>query len=266
MSQAVSDIALLTSLTTLRLQFDNSSQLAGFQPLSQLSSLMDLTLQCACDLASCAGVLESSRHTLCRVHLASNSWSLDTYSALQQIQHLDLLVLRLYVPSAPQIDALAGITPRNYQLRLHHLRSLPDQPLLNLSAAVPIVHNLCLYNIDDAICQQLGTLPSLQTLFIHDSPHLTGTSACFNPQPKLTNLRFFNCPEISGVGVEGMKQIMWAAMPAFKGLPCTVTRATGQPDLAWQRSDAIAPCLFIAVVTILQTISVVCNHKQTNKG
>ena len=99
----MADIAQLTSLTKLHLTLDNFSLMVDFQPLSQLSSLQDLALCCARGTASCAGVLDSSRETLCHVSLASISWSVETYQALQHIPNLDTLILKLFVLSHPKL-------------------------------------------------------------------------------------------------------------------------------------------------------------------
>ena len=213
LADSMADIAQLTGLTKLHLTLDNFSQLVDFQPLSQLSFLKDLALHCLSGAASCPDVLESSRDTLCHVSLASISWSLDTYHALQQIRTLNTLILKLFVLSALQANALAGITAGFAHLHLHQLLLLPDQPLLNLSAANPPVHEMTLWNMDDTSCQQLGSLPSLRTLTIVNSPLLAGTS--FNTQPNLTELTFVNCPRVKP---EGMQHILKTAMPACKQL------------------------------------------------
>ena len=211
LSTSIPDIAQLTGLTKLRLQFDNPSQLAGFQPLGQLSSVEHLVLDCKWDSASCADVLKSNGDTLRQVSLFSNSWTMDTYTALQQIHSLDVLEVCLYVPSAPQIDALAGITARSFRLVLLQIQFLPDPVLLHLTAANPAVHNLWLFGIDDTCCQQLGSLPSLQTLTVLNSPLLT--SASFNTQPSVTRLLFIDCPSVS---LQARQRIMRTAMPACR--------------------------------------------------
>ena len=65
-------ISTLTSLTKLHISTAGGSVI-HFQPLSQLTQLRDLGLQCMTASASCAHVLRSSRQTLQRVKLIALS-------------------------------------------------------------------------------------------------------------------------------------------------------------------------------------------------
>ena len=65
-------IAQLSSLTKLHLSLERS-QVANFGPLSQLSSVQDLALQCLHRGVSCSGILTSSRLTLRHIILTAES-------------------------------------------------------------------------------------------------------------------------------------------------------------------------------------------------
>lgn len=189
----MADIAQLTGLTKLHLTLDQSSQAVDFQPLSQLLAVEDLALHCLRHQASCAGILESSQHTLCHIKLASISWSMDTYTALQQIPHLDTLVHKLRDLTADQAYLLAGVSARYIHLDLHQARLLAEHPLLALSTANPEAQilELTLWNLDDTSCQDLASMSSLKSLTIANSPGFTADT--FNVHPNVTELKLINC-------------------------------------------------------------------------
>ena len=87
MADQMAVIAQLSGLTKLHLSTDGS-QVVNFEPLSQLSSVQDLALQSVRRDVSCAGILTSSRLTLRQIILTADCWSSDTYTALQQLDHL----------------------------------------------------------------------------------------------------------------------------------------------------------------------------------
>lgn len=199
------EVAQLSRLTLLHLTLTAIHQPIDFQPLSQLSFVEDLALSVPqADATSCPGVLASSSETLRSVSLAAQSWSLDTYSALQHIQQLQMLMLREWVFGPAQATRLAGITAGKFHMDLHHVRELPANTLLALSIASPMVrlHELTLWGADDDSCQQLQALPFLHTLTIIHSPTLTG--ATLNVHPNVTKLRLISCPRISATGLQHM--------------------------------------------------------------
>lgn len=208
-ANSMADIAQLAGLAKLHLTFAHTHLNLNFQSLSQLTNLTDLALQCYTSSASCVGVLDSNKQGLQHVILAAFSWSDDTYVALQQIPHLATLTLKVWMLSSAQANALNGVTASYTHLDLHQVRHLPGNPLLALSTAA--IHQLTLWNVDDASCQQLGSLPSLETLTIANSPLMTGTS--FNTYGNMTELTFMNCP---GIGPAGLRHIISAAMPALE--------------------------------------------------
>ena len=208
-ANSMADIAQLAGLAKLHLTFALTHLHLDFQPLSQLTTLTDLALQCYLNSASCVGVLDSNKQGLQHVILAAGSWSDDTYVALQQIPHLGTLTLKVWMLSSAQAHALNGVTASHTHLDLHQVRHLPGNPLLALSTAA--IHQLTLWNVDDVSCQQLGSMPSLETLTIANSPLMTGTS--FNTYGNMTELTFMNCP---GIGPAGLQHIISAAMPALE--------------------------------------------------
>ena len=67
-----------------------------FSPLAELSGIKDLALQCQVDEASCAEVLNSNRHSLQHVKLASCSWDDPIFLAFV-LTKLQTLLLALHV-------------------------------------------------------------------------------------------------------------------------------------------------------------------------
>ena len=86
-------IGALSSLT--RLHISTAGRLnVDFQPLSQLTQLADLVLQCCALSASCADVLHS-RQTLQRVALIARSWDVATFASLWSPSHPSVCLSRL---------------------------------------------------------------------------------------------------------------------------------------------------------------------------
>ena len=208
-------IAQLQGLTKLHLTFSDSTQAPDFQPLSTLSKLENLALQCACHSAACSSVLDSCRSSLRHVILASDSWTWDTYSALQHILSLETVLLKLRALSAPEAHALVGVRAKSIHLDLHSDGNLLSESLFALSTARPAVqvHALTLRNADHFSCQHLGSLPFLESLTFINSPGLTGS--LLSAQPKLNELRLINC---SGINAAGLQYMLSVALPALKVL------------------------------------------------
>lgn len=230
-ANSIPDIAQLRSLTKLHLTGDFRNSPFTFEPLSQLSSLQDLGLHTFVDTTSCAGVLESSRNALRYVSLAAVSWSLNTYTAMQQIPFLDRLTIKLWRPTADQAALLTSLTAEFIHLDTHQVQHLVGQPLRTLTRAIPAfqVQKLTLWNVNNISCHELASLPSLKSLTIAKSLELTGTR--FNTHAGVTELILANCPS---VGRPGVQHIISTAFPGLKtcAVQCWGNHSGGNERLA----------------------------------
>ena len=208
----MADVAQLTSLTKLHLSADQS-QPANFAPLSQLSSVQDLALQNRFLGVTCSGILESSSQTLRHIILSAGSWSVDTYLALQHVQHLQRLLLKLYRLHVDEGLALAGVGATHIHLDLRCCNLYSRLGLAALSEANPrsCIHELTLWGLDNAGSRHLQMLPSLQNLTVVNSPMLTGS--VLGKLTRVSELRVINCPSITALGV---KQMLQRAMPSLQ--------------------------------------------------
>ena len=207
-------IAQLSGLSKLHLSL-GGSQDANFEPLSQLSSVQDLALQSPRRGVSCTGILTSSRLTLRHIILTAESWSLDTYTALQQLRHLQKLLIKLYVMSAADGAALARVKATYLHLDLRQCNDTSGLSALSSADPASQIHELTLWGLDDHCCYHLESLPSLQVLTIVNSPRLTGV--CTWQHSKVSELKMINCP---GITAKGLVHMLNTALPAISKVMC----------------------------------------------
>ena len=102
-------VVQLGGLRKLHLTLEDSYRTDNcFAQLAKLSQLRFLALQCQqCDV-SCANVILSNQATLGSITLASCSWSVDTYAALNKASVLTVLSVRVNVVT--ESDARKYIT------------------------------------------------------------------------------------------------------------------------------------------------------------
>ena len=122
---------------------------------------------------SCAGILTSSKQSLCHIILSAQSWTRDTYMALQQIPHLEALLVKLYLLCDMQARELAKLRAKRMLL---DFRCCNHAGLANLSLARPTahIHELTLWGVNDNCCSSLRLIPFLKTLNVVNSADLTG--------------------------------------------------------------------------------------------
>lgn len=208
----MADVAQLTSLTKLHLSLDQS-QPANFTALSQLSSVQDLALQNRFLGVTCSGILESSSQTPRHIILSADSWSVDTYLALQHVQHLQRLLLKLYRLHVGEAFALAGVRATHIHLDLRCCNLYSRLGLAALSEANPrsCIHELTLWGLDNDGSRHLQMLPSLQNLTVVNSLMLTGSVV--GKLTEVSELRIIDCPNVTALGVRHMLR---TALPSLQ--------------------------------------------------
>ncbi len=93
-----------------------------FTQLAKLSQLRHLALQCQNWDVSCANVIISNQATLRSITLASCSWSLDTYAALNKASALMVLSVRVELVTESDARMLGNLkTPQSFRLELQKM-------------------------------------------------------------------------------------------------------------------------------------------------
>ena len=201
----------LTHLTSLHLTLITAA--ADFGPLSQLSHLKELGLQCYCQLACCQGVLSSCKGSLRFVTLAALTWDAATYGALGCMPQLDMLTIKVDTMAVDQAEQLQTVSAKLFAMAIFECGHMQPAAMQMLATVGSNVHSLTLWKIDDVCCQHMHQLPCLTKLTVIDSPQLTGTT--FQVQSTLLQLVFIGSCNVSA---EGLYHMLKLAFPALKSL------------------------------------------------
>lgn len=185
--------------------------------LAQLSELEDLALQCREDLACCAVVLAASQRTLQQVTLASKAWDTPTYRALQHLERLHHIILKVDSMSLEDAEVLAIAKLRQsgeMSLMLRKCTMIEPGVIQLLSRGDSHMTCLALYEASKAQVQELQTMATLQTLVVA-RPDFDGDVCQLQPQPNLRQLSMINCHGLSNNGVQwipvAFPQVSWLA-------------------------------------------------------
>lgn len=230
-------IAQLGSLTKLHLSLMYCSTPASdLQPLSQLSSLEDLALQCGGGTASSPGVLLSCRLSLQTITLAASCWSLATYSALSQVPLLDRLVIKLAKFDAAQPLGISLLRAKHIKLELLNFQRI-DAVALSAWASlsgVMQVHALTIWTTRDIAICLLTPMPALSVVTFARPYGFTGTTLpC---QPSVTELRLIDCRYVH---TEGLKRMLSAVFPALRTLAIQASMNTPCLHMTQQTLEAL---------------------------
>ncbi len=201
-------IAQFGSLRKLHLTLEKSWPSDNcFAQLARLSQLRDLALQCQqCDV-SCANVILSNQATLRSITLASCSWSLDTYAALNKASALTVLSVRVEVVTESDARILGNLkTPQSLRLELQRCDQMGWKALRALSSGQAKITflSLCRMPRDQGLSywKHVISMPYLTTLIIDAAMGFTGTS--MQEQPCLSSLYLADCNDITEQGVAHM--------------------------------------------------------------
>ena len=210
-------IGTLTSLTKLHISTADSLVI-DFQPLSQLTQLIELGLQCMTKPASCTHVLCSSRKTLRRVVLIALSWDIATYTSLGCLGPPIDVSIRVATLQEAEARALSSVPANTIHLALTSKVSIPLgyslHRTLNQLTMRPLacICHLTLHGITDDNCLALHKLHHLQSLaFVQSS--LTGSS--LRVQRSVTVLAFIACCDITAAGIKHITTTAFANLRMF---------------------------------------------------
>ena len=182
------------SLKKLHVSIDEDK--IDFSPLSQLSKIEDLALQCLGDEASCSEVLKSNRHSLQHVKLTSYSWDDQTYLAFHVVASLKTSVLKLDTLSIYAAQIIAGmVSAGSVKISLHECHNMKALAFRALSSGTGHIQQLTLWNMDDWRCGQLHPISALISLTLIRCSGLTGQE--LQMQKHLTSLTFISCNYIT---------------------------------------------------------------------
>ena len=208
---AIEAMSSLTHLTRLHLTLTATA--AEFDPLSQLSLLQEVGLQCYCQLACCKGVLSSCKDSLCIVTLAAVTWDGATYGALGCIRQLDMLIIKVETMAVDQAEQLQTVEAKLFEMAIFECGHMQPAAMQMLATVGSNIHCLTMWKLEDVCCQHMHQLPCLKKLTVIDSPHLTGGT--FQVQPTVLQLIFIGSCSVSA---EGLYHMLKLAFPALKSL------------------------------------------------
>ena len=165
--RVIEAVATMTKLTKLHLMVSGGFYRGptDFRPLTQLSMLQDLALQCYDACNSCEGVLSWNRLTLRKVTLTANAWSASTYRSLQAVAQLDFLSISIRRLDTEQAHAFGSITAELFRLNLHD--AIGGNELATLNSSRPAVHELTVWKLGQTFSLPPATI--LTTAYICDS-------------------------------------------------------------------------------------------------
>ncbi len=175
-----------------------------FAQLAKLSQLRHLALQCQRPDVSCASVILSNQATLRSVTLASGSWSLDTYAALNKASALTVLSVRVETMTESDARIVGKLkTPQSLRLELQDCGQMGCRAMEALSSGQARITFLSLWRMppDQKLTYwtHLLPMPYLTTLVIGKSMDFTGESV--QKQPSVSTLYLVDCNDITEQGV-----------------------------------------------------------------
>ena len=200
LSAAIEAMSYLKHLTRLHLTLLATA--ADFSPLSQLSHLQEVGLQCCWPLACCQGVLSSCKDSLCIVTLAAVTWDGATYGALGCIRQLDMLTIKVETMAVDQAEQLQTVEAKLFEMAIFECGHMQPAAMQMLATVGSNTHCLTMWKLEDVCCQHMHQLPCLKKLTVIDSPHLTGGT--FQVQPTVSQLIFIGSCSVSAEGLYHM--------------------------------------------------------------
>ena len=277
------------SLRKLHLRLENSWTLdICFAQLAKLSQLRHLALQCQqCDV-SCANVILSNQATLRSITLASCSWSLDTYAALNQASALTVLSVRVEIVTESEARILGNLkTPQSLRLELQNCDRMGWRAMRALSSGQAKITflSLCGMPPDQGLSywKHLMSMPYLTTLVIDKPMGFTGDS--MQEQPRLSTLYLVDCNDITEQGVAHIVDMFPALSTVLLCKEDNYTdshdsRRVAQQSMFWRYHPGLSGDststngLFVQLATVVSRSSglqVMCNHNyvhyvQTNSS
>lgn len=198
-------IAQFGGLRKLHLTLEDSwTSDVCFTQLAKLSQLRHLALQCQNWDVSCANVIISNQATLRSITLASCSWSLDTYAALNKASALMVLSVRVELVTESDARMLGNLkTPQSFRLELQKCDQMGWRAMKELSSGQAKITFLSLWGMPPeqgvSYWKRLVSMPYLTTLVIDKPTGFTGDSVM--KQPRLSTLYLVDCNDITEQGV-----------------------------------------------------------------
>ena len=208
----IPSIAALSNLTKLHLTMCGQPD---FCPLAQLTKIEDLAMQCGGNSSDCSRVIESNRHGLQSLTIASISWSDSTYVAAASVEALRTVVVKVRILTEAGAALVANLLrPGSVQLLIGCCHEMSQQAFLLLSSGQAKITVLEVWHIDAIQCNRLRTMQSLRKMTL-SVPLLNATNTIFRAlQPQLTDLRLFSCLQLTYCAVANIVQ----RLPALQHL------------------------------------------------
>ena len=161
-SRHISSVAALSNLTKLHLTFHAQPD---FRPLAQLTKIDDLALQCSGSSSDCSHVIDSNRHGLQSLSIASRSRTDSTYAAAANVETLRTTVVKVERLTDAGARLVANLVhPDSVQVLICSCQQMSQQAFLNLSYGQAKITVLELWNIDVAQCNTLRAMHSLRKM------------------------------------------------------------------------------------------------------
>ena len=208
----IPSIAALSNLTKLHLSMCGQPD---FRPLAQLTKIEDLALQCGGNSSDCSQVIESNRHGLQSLTIASISWTDSTYVAAASVEALRTVVVKVRIMTEAGAALVANLLrPGSVQLLIGCCHEMSQQAFLLLSSGQAKITVLEVWHIDAIQCNRLRTMQSLRKMTL-SVPQLNATNTIFRAlQPQLTDLRLISCLQLTYCAVANIVQ----RLPALQHL------------------------------------------------
>ena len=277
-------IAQLGGLRKLHLTLEDSYRTDNcFAQLAKLSQLRYLALQCQqCDV-SCANVILSNQATLRSITMASCSWSLDTYAALDKASVLTVLSVRVNMVTESDARILANLkTPQSLRLEVQECGRMGWRAMEALSSGPAKITFLSLWGMlpdqDVSYWKHLMSMRYLTTLVIDKPMGFSGDSV--SKQPRLSSLYLVDCNDITEQGVAHIVGVFPALSSVLlckedKRIDSQFSRCrrVAQQSMFWRyhagpsMDRTSTNGLFVQLATVMSRstgLQVMCNHNNVH--